>query len=360
MRPHKNKKIVILTGGVPSERLGGAEIAAIQTAEQAAKMGYEMHVVAASCQSEGRETINNMGSPYTIHRLKTVRARYLHGLVFAPKAARTVLRLNPDLIHVQSMYVAAGALIAHKLTRVPYLFYERGGISLPWVFNRLFYTLFLKNAERIIAQTATQGNVLRQYAGDRPIEVIPNGVNIDRFGNLGQAEARRMLGFPLDKKMALMVGRLRPEKNVRGFISAALRHDTLYVVVGDGPQLRLLQKVANGKVMFIGAVDNDKVPLYLSAADVMVNPSYSEGFPMAVLEAMASGKPIVAPPVCGIPELITEGINGLLTESNNTASIAVAIGRILDDRCLAQSMAEANKLKVRQYTWEAVVRRLYG
>lgn len=121
-----------------------------------------------------------------------------------------------------------------------------------------------------------------------------------------------------------------------------------------------LRIAGKGRVMLAGNVDNNRVPVYMSAADVLVNTSLSEGFPLSLLEGMASGLPIVAPRVCGIPEIVTDGINGILTEPQDFRSTAQAVNRVLGDTELAARMSRVNIEKARQYSWKNVVEKLYG
>jgi glycosyltransferase involved in cell wall biosynthesis len=158
----------------------------------------------------------------------------------------------------------------------------------------------------------------------------------------------------------MSVGRCRPEKNLTQFVKAALYDSkNQYVLVGDGEQLEQLKELSQGKVIFAGGVNNNDVPYWMCAADILANTSFTEGFPVALLEGLASGLPIVAPRVCGIPEIIEHGKNGLLSEPNDYKSTAECVSHILENECLARSMSKFNLEKARQYTWENVVKRLY-
>ncbi len=353
-------KIAILVGGLPPLYNGGTEIATIKIAEYATKAGHEVHVIAAD-GNNGKREYKMLENGFKVHRVKTIPPHYLHGMTYIPSAVIKILQINPDLVHAQAVYMSPSAYIVNKLRGIPYILYERGGIYLNYFMAKYARKLFFGNAYRVIAQTEHQKSALLKYV-NRDIEVIPNGIDADRFGKLSKCEARAKLGLSQDKKIVLSVGRCRPEKNLKNFVRAARlgSKDFLYVLVGEGQELNELRSMAKDSVMFIGGVNNNDVPLYMSAADVLVNTSLSEGFPVALLEGLASGLPIVAPRVCGIPEIIEDGVNGILTMPNDYESTARAIDIILSDDRFADKMSRANIVKARGYTLDNVVKRLYG
>lgn len=344
-------RIAILVGGLPPRYNGGTEIATLKIAEYAAKAGHDVHVIAADAHKGEYKTVEK---GFKVHRVKTIPPHYLHGLSYIPLAVATILKVRPDLVHVQAVYMAPSAYILRKL--FPYILYERGGIYLDYFMSGAARRVFFGAARRVIAQTEHQKREVLKYV-DRDIEVIPNGIDVERFGNLSRREAREKLGLPLNKQIVISVGRCRPEKNLKNFVQAARigRKDTMFILVGDGQQLSDLKKMAGNSVMFTGAVNNNDVPDYLCAADVLVNTSLSEGFPVALLEGMASGLPVVAPRVCGIPEIIEDGVNGILTNPDDAYSTWLAVNDVLN----GNKMGEVNRRKARQYTWESVVERLY-
>lgn len=344
-------KVVMLVGGLPPEYTGGAEIAALQLAECASKMGHEIHIITIGAGKVNIEGVN-------IYRIKTVNVKYIRGIACVLGALSVIKKLHPDIVHVQSVYMVATAIVARRILHIPYLLYERGGVSMPIKINKYIYPIALRNAERVIAQTEEQKNTLTKYY-QRSIEVIPNGINVEWFGKVDKYEARRVLGIPGDKKVVLAVGRCRPEKNMRGFVLASKEIDAICILVGDGPQLNELKKLNSG-VVFTGGVSNGLIPAYMAAADVLVNTSFSEGFPLTILEGMASGLSVVAPRICGIPEIIDDEINGLLSEPKDYHSTALMVNRILRDGEMAERISKNNKEKARLYTWENVVKKLYG
>lgn len=355
-------RIAILVGGLPPIYNGGTEISTIKIAEYAAKAGHDVHVIAADGSNEGQVLYKQLEDNFEIHRVKTIPPHYAHAIFFIPDAIRTLHKIKPDLVHSQAIYVCPSAFIYKQMTGTPYLLYERGGIYRNYFMCIRVRKLLFSGAMRVIAQTEHQKIEILKYV-NRDVEVIPNGINVELFNRIDKKEARTKLGFPQDKKIVMSVGRCRVEKNLANFVKVANLKikDALFVLVGDGDQLKYLKHLAlNGNVRFVGNVNNNDVPLYMACADVLVNTSLSEGFPVSILEGLACGLPIVAPDICGIPEIIKNGINGLLTKPNDYLSTAKAIENLLNaDDSVINFISKSNKEKARGYTWESVIKKLY-
>jgi glycosyltransferase involved in cell wall biosynthesis len=180
---------------------------------------------------------------------------------------------------------------------------------------------------------------------------------------------RRKLGIFEDERMILAVGRLSKEKAqidlLRAFEKLSHTHSEFkarLVVVGDGPERANLEATAASlgiaaRVIFTGQVKN--VEVYYAAADVLVNPSHSEGSPYVLLEAMAAGLPIVATAVGGVPEMIENNETALLVPASDPQAMAEAIARLLNDEKLAGQLAEnASELVSSRLSPEAYVRSL--
>jgi glycosyltransferase involved in cell wall biosynthesis len=180
---------------------------------------------------------------------------------------------------------------------------------------------------------------------------------------------RRKLDLKENQQMILAVGRLSKEKAqidlLRAFKNLGETHgefDAWLVIVGDGPERESLAAAAaslgvSDRVVFTGQVNNAKV--YFRAADVLVNPSHSEGSPYVLLEAMAAGLPIVATEVGGVPEMVENNETALLVPDNDPQAMADAIARLLADRELAVRLAEnAGKVVSSRFSPQAYVQSL--
>lgn len=346
-------KIVILVAGLPPLYNGGTEIATVSIAQHAAKY-HRIHVIAGTTE-DGEYKVEGV----TVHTVKSVAVPYLFGLLYVPGAVQAILKIKPDVIHAQGTQMALTAFVASKLTGIPYILYGRGEIYVRWFARDIMTRILAGNADRVIAQTGDMARIYDKYTSCE-VEVIPNGIDIERFNIKSWSKST-------DYKVAVALGRARPEKNIACFIDAmkyleeGLGFDYgLGIVIGDGEQLPMLKKRAEGSnVLFYGKMDNKLVPQALKSADVLVNTSYSEGFPMSILEGYAAGLPIVAPYVSGIPEIVQNGVNGILFHPDDYKGCAAAIHQIFAKKAMAEAMSRNNLVKVKQYSWDNVVRKLY-
>jgi glycosyltransferase involved in cell wall biosynthesis len=157
---------------------------------------------------------------------------------------------------------------------------------------------------------------------EAPSVVIPNGVDVDRFRRPIAPLTKAALGIPEDAGVAINVGRLSPEKNLPFLLTAFGRAveqspDLHLVIVGDGPKRGSLEGIAHqagldGRIHWVGAVPYRDVPNWLALADFFVIASTAESHPLAVLEAIAAGLPVLGIPSSGIKESIQHKGNGLL------------------------------------------------
>jgi glycosyltransferase involved in cell wall biosynthesis len=229
--------------------------------------------------------------------------------------------------------------------------------------RRRLLRLAAREATACTAVSSVLQRELKSVAGV-DAAVIPMGVDTAVF--VGANRHRRPR-----RPQVLFVGRLAEKKGVRYLINAWPLVQTSHpnaklVIVGDGPERKGLEDLANGlrltdAVEFVGGLPNDELPAYYAAADVLVAPSIvsrsgdTEGLPVVILEAAASGTPIVASNVGGIADAIEHERTGLLVEPASPAAIADAIKRLLDDRRLCTALVRgARRAVVERYSWDVV------
>ena len=199
-----------------------------------------------------------------------------------------------------------------------------------------------------------------------PVTLIHNGVDLERYS---QQEAcctlREEYGMPPGAPIVGVVARLEPEKGHATLLEAwPLVLDRLpeahLLVVGEGSRLEALQAQAASlgiahQVVFTGR--RDDVPAVTAALDVAVLPSYREAQGLTILEAMALSRPVVASNVGGIPEMVEDGVTGLLVPPYQPVPLAEAIVRVLTDHPLADMLGRAgHDLVHRRFCVEAMVR----
>ncbi len=195
------------------------------------------------------------------------------------------------------------------------------------------------------------------------ISVIGNGVDAQRFHRVDGGEARRRLGLPLDGKMLLTVGHLTTRKGFDLVLEAFTRlaHPDLFLVVaGDGEERGRLERQAAdlglaGRVFFPGAVLNEGLPDWYSAADLFVLASSREGYPNVLCEAQAMGLPVVATRVWGVPEIIADPSLGILVEERSAAALAAALEQALQTSWDRRQIEERGRCR----TWDQVSEKLF-
>ncbi|MEQ8848780.1 glycosyltransferase [Botrimarina sp.] len=223
--------------------------------------------------------------------------------------------------------------------------------------NRLW---FGRQADAVTACCGFAADAIVQTEGirSREVRVVPNGIDADRFGGSLSAEARRGLRaeLGLDERLQYVVtpARFHPVKDhptlVKAFATVARsRDDARLLLLGEGPERERVERLVAelglvDRVQFWGVrSDVDRV---LAAADLFALSSVSEAASITILEAMASQLPIVATRVGGTPELVRDGVDGLLTPRGDAPALAYAILRLLSDPASAERMGRAGRERV--------------
>jgi glycosyltransferase involved in cell wall biosynthesis len=180
------------------------------------------------------------------------------------------------------------------------------------------------------------------------VHVVRCGVPFDRLPICEPREG--------NARSLICVGRLSPEKGQAGllgaFASLAAHHDGLQLrLVGEGPERAALETLAarldlGDRLAFLGRLSESETLSEIARSDLLVLPSFMEGLPIVLMEAMALGVPVVASHVAGIPELIEDGVSGLLFTPSNWDELAACVERLLSDAALRESLAEHGKRKV--------------
>jgi teichuronic acid biosynthesis glycosyltransferase TuaC len=165
------------------------------------------------------------------------------------------------------------------------------------------------------------------------IDVVPNGIDRQVFHPRDRAEARRALGLPEEGRLVLFVGHVTEKKGafdlVRAFGAAgAALQGTRLVLVGDGGGVDACARLAADlgvAAALVGAEPHDRIPTWLAACDVLALPSWNEGTPNVVLEALACGRRVVATSVGGIPDVVTSAELGTLVAPRDIEALASAL-----------------------------------
>lgn len=358
-------KIAILVPAFLPKWLAGTEIATYNIAKNLAKRNHHVHVITSLDEGLPQESIED---GFHIHRIPRQKVKFLGIILFWVRIFWLLKKIKPDIVHAQSIPAGIPGVLARKILRRPCVVWGRGSeIYLPWRFKEVISKLALRNADAVIALTEDMKREIRKIC-DKDIYVIPNGVDLERFENLSSENIRRKLEITNEQKIVIFAGILRPIKGVKYLIQAMniIRQKNTkasLMLIGDGEERQSLEELVKESnlgdcVTFVGQVPNEEVLEYMAASDVFALPSLSEGFPIVSLEAMASGLPIVATKVGGLPEIVEDGQNGFLVEPKSPRQIADKAQLLLEDDELRGRISRNNKEKARSYSWQSIVQRL--
>jgi sugar transferase (PEP-CTERM/EpsH1 system associated) len=269
---------------------------------------------------------------------------------------RLCRRERPDILHTHAWGTLIEGLVAGRLARVPVIVHgEHGTLQLQprqvaaqrWAWNR---------ADQLLAVSSRLAERMAREVGvplDR-VRVIRNGVDLTRFGGARPQSARAALGVPDDGAVVIgAVGRLVDVKDHARLIDAigiltTRGHRVHGVIAGDGPlradlETRIARQGLAGIVRLLG--HRPDVEAVFAGLDVFVQCSKSEGMSNTILEAMATGLPVVATHVGGADEMILDGTTGLLVPAEDAAQLAGALERLVVDAPLRRGMAAAGRAR---------------
>jgi len=264
------------------------------------------------------------------------------------------------------------AWLAKAVYRIPYVVSLRGG-DVPGLVpeiartHRFLQRIRRASLDRAVAVIANSEGLrdLSIATDPRPVSVIPNGVDTEFFSP-GQREIEASAG---DRFRVFFVGRFQSQKNLPVLLNefARLRDQCASPVelhlVGDGPLLPELKEQAaklklNGEVRWHGWLPRSELRAVLRSCDCFVNPSLYEGMPNTVLEAMASGLPVVASRIPGNQDLVVDGETGLLFDLADPSALASRLKSLANDPQLRDRMGRAGRAVVeRDYSWRNVAER---
>ncbi|HET6594084.1 MAG TPA: glycosyltransferase family 4 protein [Anaerolineales bacterium] len=348
---------------------GGAGHASAHIAAQLERMGHIITVVTSRFGSlPHREEQGGV----TIYRIPGVRRRQdrstpLEQVIFILSASlwavSRVSRVQPQAA-LAFFGVPSGAVawLIKKLYRVPYIISLRGG-DVPGfrpydfrIYHKLvspLLRLIWKNATALVANSEGLRRLANDFDAHFDIPVIPNGVDLEAYKS-----PDRDWSFP----RLLSAGRIVHQKGLDLAMRAlgGLKELTWeWHIAGDGPQMQVLQSMAKElgigeRVFFHGWQSPPQLMKQYQQANLFLFPSRHEGMPNALLEAMASGLPVVASCIAGNEELVMDGKTGCLVPSEDADALQRALKKLLLDSALREQMGRASRQRVEEnYSWES-------
>jgi glycosyltransferase involved in cell wall biosynthesis len=285
---------------------------------------------------------------------------------WAYELARLVTTGDYDLVHTHSPLPAIVVRAIPSGRRPPVVHTEHNLWPRYQAVTRLGNALtFRRNVGALAVSDGVAASMHRRFGGPR-VTVLHHGIDLARSVHVtaARAAARATLGLPSAAPALGTVANFTPKKDHATLLEAvaamAPAHPDLRVLlIGSGPleqELRVRARTLNleRSVVFTGS--RGDVADILPALDVFVLSSRYEGLPVSLLEAMASGVPPVATAVGGVPEVVTDGRDGLLVPAGQPAALATAIGRLLDDVDLRSRLGAAARERARDFDIARAVR----
>jgi glycosyltransferase involved in cell wall biosynthesis len=368
--------------------VSGSAIVAGKLAEGMAKNGHEVLVCTSS----------DFGSYYESYKQnqKVVRLRSFSNPIYHKKRfmiwpkhriQQAVGNFGPDVIHIHEPVVSGKiGLSCSKSLNVPLIFTAH---QLPWIFFAFFdffphaiedymgnafweyFNGFLAQCGAVIAPTATISNVISKNAS-RPVITISNGIDVNQFNPTptSRNEATNLRNeFNLNPTMPVIlhVGRIDRDKQVDLVVTAAAKvmeqFEVQLLVVGDGTRLDSVKRLAASygireRCSFPGYVDRDAdlAGLY-RLSSVFITASEIETQGMVLLEAAASGLPLVAVDATCIWEIVDDGVNGYLVPPKDTSAMAQKIAMLIENSDMAGKMGREGRDIAKKHSLESTIER---
>lgn len=219
----------------------------------------------------------------------------------------------------------------------------------------------LPKADRVIAVSQQLGHGVAALGVERDkIDIIPTGIDKNVFHPRDKRQARKDLGLDRNKKIFLYLGRLDRQKGVFELIQAfeeLAKSDWKLIFVGadeTGGELEKRAETLFSRVHFAGQQPTHNIPIWLAASDALVLPSWAEGTPNVILEALASGRPVVATDVGGIPDLITNDCQGKLFRARDIDGLKHALASVITESISPQEIVRASNVLTLEQSAEHV------
>lgn|GEM_PF-6638711 len=356
---------------------GGLETATYYITKNLVEMGQKVTILTSDFPKDDRSTFDGID----IVKYRSLAAPL--GNPICPKMPIDLLvRDAPDILYIQefnyfhSVFSAAWG----RLTEIPYVVTIHGAKKL--ITNRIFAGLLnpvmfsydtltahfvLNRAKAVTVASEFMRTLYTRLCRVTPMSIVPLGVDLDRFSpkNDGAIFKKR---YGLDGyNIVLFVGRLEGRKGIRHLVEAVPRivsqvKDCKCVVVGSGPLMSKLKSKASDlslgdSIVFTGNIAESMLPCAYAAADCFVSPSWSEFFGLTIIEAMASGVPVVSTTSGAIPEIVNEDF-GTLVEFGSSEQLADAVVNVLKSEKRGKMGRRAREVAEVRYSWRATAERL--
>ena len=350
-----------VTQVVPSLSIGGQEVVVCNLLEAYKARGIEQSVLVFEPGGELTAKVNTLGV-----RLIELTKNPGIDLRLIVNMYRQFRRIKPSVVHAHNFLAAFYSGLAARPQGIPMVL-TRHGTGIDYAARFRSGWLAARTSSRIVGVSEkVASQVVREHkVPSSKISVVQNGVNPESFkpDALRRKHKRATLGIAEGETAFITIGRLVEEKDYPVLLKAAASlnrqgYNLRVLFAGDGPERNRLKSISSelglaGRAVFLGT--RHDIPGLLNAADVFCLSSYTEGSPMSIIEAMASGLPVVATSCGGVAELVNDGQTGYLIPVKDHQALATAMARLVNDSSLVSNLgANARKIQMKNFSISAM------
>ncbi|MDD5254398.1 MAG: glycosyltransferase family 4 protein [Candidatus Nanoarchaeia archaeon] len=359
--------------------IGGVEQVMREFAERQVKEGHEVHVFCCDSDKYKRiEKKEEILNGVHIHRLRYWFKLSIFTYIWPNLLPRLLKEKKFDIYHSHvsgHLYILLTGIASRikkgkhiHTTHCPWTdaSFRPKILKIPlWINDKFLNKLSFKLIDKVISITPWEVDTfLKKYSKEEKIKVIPNGMDKILFKKVIPNNFKK--NNNIKDKLVLFFGRLNPTKGPEVLAKAAIeitkeRKDIDFLWVGpdEGKAKEVEDLIKDYKNMkYLGPIrGKDKIAEMLQAADVYVLPSYREGLPLTLFEAMAAGLPIVACPVNGVPYEMKDPDNGYFINYGDINALKEKILKILDNPEIAKKMSKNNIEKSKSYDWDIIYKK---
>lgn len=378
---------ILISSQIYAPAANGQAVFTTQLAEGLAEAGHEVVVAIPSQQWRPYQEIRN---GVELRALAAFPLDLKLGDAYItpmpiPGLRRVMDQFKPEIVHLQDHYplcrwaawlarrrglpvVGTNHFIPENIVHYVLPFHPgRATVNriLWWTMTSLY-----DHMDVVTTPTETAAEILRKVGLRAPVQAISCGVNLHHYApieGLDPAEVRRHYGLDPSSTLLMYVGRIDEEKDLDVIVQAlpGIDERVQLALVGEGRfEAEIHRRIAHldlgDRVVFTGFVPESDLPGLIQAADLFVMPSPAELQSIATLEAMATGKPVLAARARALPELIDDGVNGVLFEPGDPVDAARGMRKLLMERDRWPEMGEAGRRKVKPHHIESTIEAYEG
>ncbi len=377
----KNKMRIALFTNCYKPIVNGVVIAISSLREAFEKKGHQTYVFAPKVD----DYIDEEDNIFRYHSINlTRRIKYPLAIPLSFRAKKVINQFNPDIIHIHHPFLLSSpAIIYGRELGIPRILtlhtqYEKYTHYLAPIPEKLIQevvkqivTNLAHKIDCFTTPSSSMKELIKNYGIKTRIEVIPNAIKLDSFQENNEKkcqEIKEKYKIKDDEKIILYLGRVAREKSidklieVMSLINKRGIEKVRLLIVGNGPALEELQELVESlqlkeRVIFTGEVKNEEVKYYYKIAYLFVTASLTETFGIVVIEALASGIPVLAVKAPGIVDIITPGVDGILVE-NKVQKFAEALEEIIKNPQLREELCQGAQKTSIQYDINTIADRM--